>query len=111
MINIKNRQVYSTEGKLIHRLGKKSYIKRGTVLPDDTPESFEEVDEEPAYSEEEYGAEVDRLIGRKYSHSAEIALINNHFADPADMKADLEYEEYMAYREECKQLAKQNLQK
>lgn len=112
MIQIENNQVYSTEGKLVHRLSNpKSCFKRSTILPTETIDDFEEVDayEVPKYTEEEYKQKVQELIAEKYSISDEIALINNLKGDKDEYL--IEYDEYMKYRVECKEKAKELLSK
>lgn len=103
MIKIENRQVYSTEGKYIRRVGTDSYFKRSTVLKTDTEADFEEVDELPKYTKEEYNAEVERLIAERYTTGQEI-----QFAREQSQAGD-KYAEYLAYVELCKVKAKENL--
>lgn len=107
MIVIENKQVFSNEGKYIHRIGTESYVKRSMVLPTDTVEMFEEVDELPKYTEDEYKEKVKELIAQKYSIEDEIALINNLKGDKDEYL--VEYDEYMKYRAECKTKAKEIL--
>lgn len=47
MIQVTKTDVYSDSGKLVHRLGTESYFRRSTLLPGDTTDNFEEVDEIP----------------------------------------------------------------
>lgn len=47
MIQATKTEVYSDSGKFVHRLGTESYFKRSTLLPGDTTDKFEEVDEIP----------------------------------------------------------------
>lgn len=113
MIKIENKQVFSTEGKNIHRKGSEVYFKRGAVLKDDTESDYEEVDEVPAFTKAEYDAKVSELIRERYTESEEFALqrkaINAAFSPSttdADAKAMDEYREYNQYAEECKAKAK-----
>lgn len=53
MIVISDKEVYSDSGKLVHRVGTKSYFKRCLKLADDVSTDFEEVDAVPAEEEEE----------------------------------------------------------
>lgn len=53
----------------------------------------------------DYSHIVRKLISERYSIEDELALINNHIADP-EMYAD-RYTEYQSYRAECKLLATQ----
>lgn len=107
MIQIKNNQVYSTADKHIHRIGTDVYFKKSFVLPKDTIDDFEEVDELPKYTEEEYKAKVRELIAQRYSIEDEIALINN--SRIGNERHLTEYNEYLDYRNECKLKAKEEL--
>lgn len=109
MIKIENNQVYSTEGKLIHRVGTEIYFKRGTTLPSDGAEDYEEVDEVPPYTKEEYDAKVAELIHERYSADEETSLINNMLDENPTEEHIAEYRAYQAFRAECKQLAKELL--
>lgn len=103
MIQIQNNQVFSTEDKPIRRKGTDTYFRRGTVLPADTAADFEEVDAIPAYSREDYEAEVERLIRARYSVSQELAILRQR-----DTKPD-EFAEYNDFAERCKAEARQSL--
>jgi shikimate kinase len=106
MIVIKNNQVYSSGGKYIHRKNSEVYYKFGTLLPTDTEDSFEEVDELPKYSDKEYREKVSELIHQRYSIDDEIAL-NANINRSSDYQA--EYDEYQEFRTKCKELAKEIL--
>lgn len=108
MIVIKNNEVYSTEGKPVKDLKTGAIIGKSQVREGATVEDFEEIDEEPKYSNEEYKAKVRELIGIKYSIEDEIALINNLKIDKDEYL--IEYDEYMKYREECKIKARRILE-
>ena len=54
MIVITDKEVYSDAGKLVHRVGTKSYFKRCIKLAGDVDTDFEEVDEVPVEEEEEH---------------------------------------------------------
>lgn len=103
MIQIENNQVFSTEGKHIHRPGSDVYFRRGTVAAGDTPADFEEVDQVPQYTKAQYNAEVERLIALRYTTGQEIQFAREQQA------AGKKYADYLAYVEECKQTAKVNL--
>jgi len=114
MIKIERNQVFSTDGKVVHRIGTDTYFKRGSVLPNDTAADFEEVDAAPAYTKAEYEAKVAELVRERYTESEEFALqrkaINAAFS-PATSDADgnsalEEYAAYNTYVEECKSRAK-----
>lgn len=47
MIQVTKTEVCSDSGKFVHRLGTESYFKRSMLLPGDTNDKFEEVDEVP----------------------------------------------------------------
>ena len=53
MIKITETEVFSTDGKYVHRLNTDNYFKRATKLPNDTEALFEEVDNIPAPPTEE----------------------------------------------------------
>ena len=115
MVKIENNQVFSTEGKLIHRVGTNIYFKRGAILNPDSITDYEEVDEEPAYTKEEYDNKVAELVRSKYSESEEFAIqrkaINAAFS-PSTVSAKNALSEYSMYNEfveECKQSAKNPL--
>lgn len=103
MIEIKNREVYSTEGKLVHRIGTDNYFKRAIVGNSVSVEEFEEVEEMPKYTQGEYSAKVEELIRIKYTLSDELAILRQR-----EEKQD-EYRIYFAYAEECKIKAKEIL--
>lgn len=108
----KFREIAATEGYL-HRVGDSNYseVKRAILLPNETIETYEEVMELPKYTEAEYKAKVKELIAEKYSIEDEIALINNmNVKDPKDEHI-IEYDEYMTFRDECKNKAKEELNK
>ena len=115
MIEIKNGEVYSTDGKIVHRVGTDIYFTRGMVFPaTDVKANFEEVDAFPPYTKAEYDAKVAELVRERYTDSEEFALqrkaINAAFA-PASLPADNanamdEYAAYNAYVEKCKTRAK-----
>lgn len=107
MIVIENNEVYSTEGKPIKDLKTGAIIGKSQVLPTAKVEDYEELDEEPKYSEAQYKAKVQELIAEKYSIGDELALINNLKGDKDEYL--IEYDEYMKYREECKVRAKEIL--
>lgn len=105
MLEIKYKAVYSTEGKCVHKIGTNIYStgKIG-ILPNDTIDMYEEVDEIPKYTEEDYKTKVQELIAQRYSIEDEIAIINNK--EDNSEKHLAEYQEYLVYREKCKENAK-----
>lgn len=113
MITIENNQVFSDDGKYVHRKGTDLYFKRAMILPSQSIDDFEEVNELPPYTKTEYDAKVAELVREKYSESEEFAIqrkaINAAFSPSPvnkDNKAISEYREYNEFVEECKQKAK-----
>ena len=74
------------------------------ALPGDTADSFEELsaDDTPAYTREQYRAEVERLIAERYTTGQEIQFAREK--ESADG-----YTDYLAYIEQCKARAIENL--
>lgn len=115
MIAIKNNQVFSTDDKYVHRIGSDSFFKRGIILKTDTVEDYEEVDEIPVYTKDEYNDKVNELIRLKYSQAEENAIkrkmINAMFT-PNNLSEERfeyiinEYTEFNNYVEECLSKAK-----
>lgn len=103
MIAITNREIYSDNGKFVHRLGADIYFSRSTKLPGDDPSKFEEVDSIPEVptTEQTYDEQVNNLIRERYSASQEFSILRQKETKPQ------EYDEYFRYCEECKQRAKQ----
>lgn len=118
MIEIKNKQVYSTNNKYIHRIGTETYFKKSMVFPNDTIDNFEEVDEIPKYTKAEYEAKVAELIRQKYTQDEEFALqrkMINATMLPSTLDDSIvenifsQYQEYNYFVEECKFKAKEEL--
>lgn len=111
MVILTNIYAYSDAGKTIHRIGSDAYGSKITLLPGDTADSFEEVDEVPRYTKAEYDAKVAELVRRRYTDSEEFALqrkMLNTLLSPATLSEDVaesaadEYAAYNAYVESCK---------
>ncbi len=98
MIQIQNSQVFSTDGKFVHRLGTNIYFKRGTTTLTDTVDNFEEVNEIPQTEIDEptRSRRIEQLIRLRYSISDELAILRQR-----DTKPD-EFAEYNDYAEQCK---------
>ena len=96
MIQITEKEVYSTEQKYVHRIGTDSYFKRATKLPNDTAEMFEEVDSIPEPPAFDYKEKVVEKIREKYSVDDELAILRQR-----DTKAE-EYQAYFDYVENVK---------
>lgn len=103
MIQIKDNEVTSTAGMLVHRIGSEAYFHCATTLPGDSPAAFEEVTAIPTYSREEYRREVERLIALRYTTGQEI-----QFAREQDT-AGMDYTIYLEYVSQCKLQAVENL--
>lgn len=97
-------EIYVTEGYL-HKKGSEDYslIKRRILLPSESVEDYEEVDELPKYTRQEYEEKVSELIRERYSLNEELAILRQR-----DVKQE-KYAEYNAYAEECKERAKEIL--
>lgn len=93
----------------IHKIGTDTYVKSLIMLPSDTLDMYEEVDEKPKYTEEEYKRKVSELIHEKYDADSETSLINNMLEVNPTEEHKAEYEEYQAYRAECKRKAREFL--
>lgn len=116
MIKIENNQVFSSDNKFLHRLNSDLYFKKSTVLPFETINDFEEVDEIPAYTKSEYDEKVNELIRERYTESEEFALqrkMMNTLMNPSPISTlsttssiKDEYFAYNQYCEECKVKAK-----
>jgi len=76
-----------------------------TTVPAEHVSGWEEVskDEIPPYPEQEYKAEVERLVRTRYTASDEIGILRQRETKPA------EFAEYDAYVEACKAQAKKEL--
>ena len=75
MIQITDKEITSTDGKYVHRLGTDVYFKRATKLPADTPEMFEEADSIPEPPAFDYKEKVVEKIREKYSVDDELAIL------------------------------------
>lgn len=99
------------EGHYLHEIGSEVYpeMRHVTVKPERVAD-YEEVavEDVPPYTESEYKAKVSELIHERYSLDDEIALRAN-IEDEATEKRTAEYAEYLAYRKECKQRAREML--
>ena len=81
MIQITEKEVYSTEQKYVHRIGTDSYFKRATKLPNDTAEMFEEVDSIPAPPTEEeiaFKAETETKVKEMFFTKSIPTAINTY---------------------------------
>lgn len=108
MITIINNNVSSTEGKFIQRKGGEFLgIHNCQARIGDTVDDWIEVDEAPAYTENEYKQKVQELISQRYSIEDELAIINNARDNEEEHIAELN--EYLSYRLECKAKAKEEL--
>lgn len=101
-------EISSSTG-FIHKLGTDLYCKTKILLKGESVSDYEEVDELPKYTYEEYKQKVIELIRKRYSADDEFALINNIMDVNSTQRQKSEYAEYQAYREECKIKAKEEL--
>ena len=94
----------SSDGKKLRRISTGAVETLHSALPCDTAESFEELsaDDTPAYTREQYRAETERLIAERYTTGQEIQFAREK--ESADGYAD-----YLAYIEQCKARAIENL--
>lgn len=101
-MKIEGKMIIAGEGKKLHRIGSDAYFSRATLLPGETLDSFEEVEEVPDIeAERRYEERVNELIRRKYSLSEELSLLRQRY-----VKED-EFAAYNAYAEQCKAKAKE----
>lgn len=104
--NINMWELGTDVNHILHRIGTDAQtpIRRIIVKPEEV-ENWEEVDyaDVPSYSKADYDAEVERLIAKRYSLGKEIEINRE-----SQTKPDL-YAEYLAYIEECKNQARENL--
>lgn len=100
MIQVTEKEIYSDSDKYVHRLGTESYFKRSTLLPRDTVDKFEEVDEIPEETGTSYNEEVNSMIRQRYSLSEELAILRQRDTKPEEFAA------YNEYAEECKSKVK-----
>lgn len=114
MLKIENNQIYSDSGKTVHKLGTDTYFTRRTLLKGEKESDFEEVDEIPFPTKSEYDNKVSELIRERYSQDEENAikskvlasLLPNTLSEETNEKHMKQFEEFNAYREECKLKAK-----
>lgn len=95
----------SNHGYLLRRVSNGVTGHTHTALPADTADSFEEITTEPeatGYSKEAYRAEVEKLIAERYTTGQEIQFAREK--ESADG-----YTDYLAYIEQCKARAIENL--
>ena len=99
----------SVDNGYLHKIGTDTYVKRCILLPSLSIEDYEEVDEMPPYTKEEYDNKVVEFIRERYSDSEEFAIqrkMINSINGEEDNKAIEEYNTYNQYVEECKERAK-----
>lgn len=99
------------EGKYIHKIGTEMYCKKVTMLPSETIEMYEEVNEIPKFTKSEYEDKVKELIKERYTIEDELAIQRKAFnamitsttlsEDSSESIMD-EYNEYNLFVEDCK---------
>lgn len=104
MIQLINKIWQGSDGKKLRRISTGAVGTLHAALSGDTADSFEELsaDDTPAYTREQYRAEVERLIAERYTTGQEIQFAREK--ETADGYAD-----YLAYIEQCKARAIENL--
>lgn len=114
---ISNLTQLSADKGYIHIIGTDTYVKSIIMLPSQTLEDFEEVDEIPPFTKSEYDAKVAELVREKYTESEEFAVqrkmmnllmptaMSNHSEEQAN-SIMAEYNEYNSFVEKCKEKAK-----
>lgn len=109
--NIGNLIELSSESGYIHKIGTETYFKKGIIFPTDTEDMFEEVNELPKYTRQEYEDKVKELIKCKYSIEDELAIQRKAFnatITPSTLSEDNinaiidEFTEYSSFVESCK---------
>lgn len=93
-------ELVADAGKWLHKTDTDIYVTRAPV-PTWEAARWEEVQEKPAYTEEEYRAEVERRVALRYTTGQEI-----QFARERE-EAGEAYAAYLEYVEECKAGARQ----
>lgn len=103
----------SSKNGYIHKKGTENYFKKGIII--DSVDNYEEVDELPKYTQEEYKQKVRELVKEKYTIEDELAIQRNAMnalitptllsEDKVEEYSD-EYLEYNIFVEECKDKAK-----
>ena len=81
MIQITDKEITSTDGKYVHRLGTDVYFKRATKLPTDTPEMFEEADsipEPPGEEETAFKQETEAKVKEMFFARSIPSAINTY---------------------------------
>lgn len=103
----------TAEKGYIHKKGTDTYVKSIMMLPSDSINDYEEVDEIPPFTKSQYDEKVAQLVRERYSESEEFAIqrkaINEAFSPSAiseGSEAMSEYREYNEFVEECKKKAK-----
>lgn len=114
MIVINRSTVLSDEGRIVHRKETEHYGRVLTLYEGETVENFEEVDQKPPFTKEEYDAKVARFIRQRYSEDEENALKSKLLnallhpeavtvsADGQRPKEIAQWDEFSAWREQCK---------
>lgn len=99
------------ESKYIHKIGTEMYCKKVTMLPSETIEMYEEVNEIPKFTKSEYEDKVKELIKERYTIEDELAIQRKAFnamITPTTLSEDSsesimdEFTEYNTFVEECK---------
>ena len=93
MIKITETEVFSTDGKYVHRLNTNNYFKRATKLPNDTEELFEEADSIPEPTGLDYKEKVVEKVRKRYTVDDELAILRQRDTKPEEYQAYYDYVE------------------
>ena len=106
-------EIFSVDGYL-HKIGTDVYIKRAIVKSPLDADDYEEVDNIPPYTKDEYDKKVAELVRERYTESEEFAIqrkMINVILTPATVYSFgndnivAEYNDYNDYVNECKDRA------
>ena len=73
-------ELVAAPGKLLHLKGTAVHVPKAPVLLRRV-DDWEEVDGKPPYTDDEYAAEVERLIALRYSTGKEIQFVHQKYLD------------------------------
>lgn len=100
-------ELLAAEGCFLRRKGSTEDCRdnRRLTVPADRVAEWEEVsaDSLPAYTEQQYEERVTELIRKRYSVSAELAVLRQRDSKPG------EFADYNAFAEQCKARAREEL--
>lgn len=107
----------STDHGYIHKLGTDTYVTSIIMLPGESIDMYEVVEQKPTYAKSEYDERVSQLVRERYTESEEFAIqrkaINAAFSSTTADNASVaiqEFEEYNSFVESCKEKAAADLE-